>query len=46
MDGFFYLLDTMRGKKETLENNGFFGIVQPFQFGKEQINFMNHVLPE
>lgn len=47
MGGSFYLLDTMGGKEEKLQNSGsFFGTVQPFQLGKEQINFMDHVLPE
>lgn len=29
MDGFFYLIATMRGMEEKLENNSFFGILQP-----------------
>lgn len=46
MDGSFYPLDTMGGKEEMLENNGQFIWNCPTQFGKEQINFTDHVLPE
>lgn len=46
MDGLFYLVATMRGKEEKLENNSFLEFSNLFQFGKEQVNFMNHVLPE